>query len=179
MSIARHIHNLALVGFMGTGKSSIGQIVADQLHFEFLDTDSLIEKRAGKSITEIFAQNGEAMFRELECQLVEELAERKKIVISTGGGLVVNPANLAGLQTHALIVCLWASPEIIWERIREQTHRPLLQAPDPLEKIRELLAQRAPFYRAADVLINTGCRSPREVAQQVLHQFHVARKLET
>jgi shikimate kinase len=173
---ARHIHNLALVGFMGTGKSSVGQMVAGTLQFEFLDTDALIEKRAGKSITEIFSQNGEPTFRQLECQLVEELAARQKIVISTGGGLVVNPANLASLKTHALTVCLWASPEAIWQRVREQTHRPLLNTPDPLAKIRELLEQRAPYYKQADVLVNTSFRSPREVAQQVLHHFHIARR---
>lgn len=176
MNPLRTIHNLALVGFMGTGKSSIGRVAAEQLHFEFVDTDELIENNLGKTIAQIFADEGEASFRKHEQNIVAELAGRRNLVISTGGGLVVNPDNLASLKTHALVVCLWASPEIIWERVRPQTHRPLLQTPDPLGKIRKLLSQRAPFYRDADVLVNTDLRPPKEVAQQLLHQFHFARK---
>jgi shikimate kinase len=172
---ARAIHNLALVGFMGTGKSSVGRIAAQELGFEFLDTDELIEERSGRRITDIFAQQGEDVFRQLESQLVADLANRRDLVISTGGGLVMNPANLAGLKSHALVVCLWASPEVIWQRTRHQTHRPLLQASDPLAKIRDLLTARETAYRQADVLLNTEMRSAREVAQQVLHQFRTAR----
>jgi shikimate kinase len=170
----RRIQNIALIGFMGTGKSSVGQMVAAQLHFTFLDTDHVIEARAGKMISEIFAQQGEPAFRELERNIVGELVSRKKTVISTGGGLPANPENLASLKTHSLVVCLWASPEKIWERVRSQTHRPLLREPDPLAKIRSLLADREPFYREADVLLNTEMRSLKDVAQQVIHQFHTA-----
>ena len=170
----RRIHNIALIGFMGTGKSSVGQMVAAQLHFTFLDTDHVIESRAGKTISEIFAQQGEPAFRELERNIVGELVGRKKTVISTGGGLPANPENLASLKTHSLVVCLWASPEKIWERVRSQTHRPLLREPDPLAKIHSLLAEREPFYREADVLLNTEMRSLKDVAQQVIHQFHTA-----
>jgi shikimate kinase len=173
MSTARHLVNLALIGFMGTGKSSVGRLVADQLRFEFLDTDDLIETRAGKKIGEIFTQDGEAVFRELECRLVEELGARTRTIISTGGGLPVNPANLNQLKQHSLVVCLWASPEKILERVREQSHRPLLHDPDPLGKIRTLLAAREPAYKQADVLLDSEFRSIREVAQQVLHQFRL------
>jgi shikimate kinase len=159
---------------MGTGKSSVGRLVADQLHFTYLDTDDVLVSRAGKSITDIFAQEGEAAFREKECGLVLELASRTRTVISTGGGLPVNPVNLASLKTHALVMCLWASPEKIWERVRGQNHRPLLKEPDAAGKIRELLAAREPFYRQADVLVNTEMRSVREVAHQVIHQFRLA-----
>ena len=159
---------------MGTGKSSVGRCVADTLHFTFLDTDDVIEARAGKPITEIFAQEGEPAFRKLECGLVEELTRRERTVISTGGGLPVNPANLASLKTHALVVCLWASPEKIFERVRHQLHRPLLNTPDPLGKIRSLLATREPFYKQADVLVNTEFRSVKDVAHQVIHQLHLA-----
>src|SRR5689334_2533530 len=109
MLAPRTIRNLALIGFMGTGKSSIGRLVADMLRFTFLDTDHVIEARAGKSIREIFELNGEPAFRELERRVVEELTRRQATVISTGGGLPANPANLASLKTHALVVCLWAS----------------------------------------------------------------------
>ena len=159
---------------MGTGKSSVGQMLASALHFTFLDTDHAIETRAGKTIADIFAQDGEPAFREWERSLVQELTQRKKTIISTGGGLAADDANLVSLKTHALVVCLWASPEKIWERVRNQTHRPLLNGPEPLAKIKSLLAAREPFYRQSDVLMNTELRSVREVAQQVIHQFHMA-----
>jgi shikimate kinase len=174
VSTKRHIQNIALIGFMGTGKSSVGQLVAQQLHFTFLDTDHVIESRTGKSISEIFAKDGEPAFRELEKKIVAELTTRKKTVISTGGGLPVNPDNLASLKNHSLVVCLWASAEKIWDRVRSQSHRPLLNEPDPLAKIKKLLEQREPFYRQADVLLNTEMRAVKDVAQQVVHQFHLA-----
>ena len=174
MHSARHVVNLALVGFMGTGKTSAGRLAAEQLHFDFLDTDELIQTKTGRTIADIFAKNGEAAFRALERDVVGELAGRSKTVISTGGGLPANHENLASLKSHALVVCLWASPERIWERVRNQSHRPLLHDPDPQHKIRELLKAREPFYRQADVLINTDLRSAREVAQQVVLQFRLA-----
>jgi shikimate kinase len=169
----RHIVNIALIGFMGAGKSSVGHLVAEQLHFDYLDTDELIQSRAGRTITEIFATDGEPAFRKMESELVQELSSRTKTVIATGGGLPINPQNLAGLKACALVVCLWASPKKIWERVKHQTHRPLLHDPDPQKKIRDLLAAREPFYKQADVLLNTESRSVREVAQQVVHQFRL------
>lgn len=175
MSTPRNIRNIALCGFMGTGKSAVGRLVAEQLHFAFLDTDTVIEARTGKRIPQIFAEQGEPYFRQLEDKIVKELALRERTVISTGGGLVVNPENMASLKQHAFVVCLWARPEAIYARVKDQNHRPLLNEANPIEKIRALLAERAPFYKQANVLLNTEIRSPREVAQQVLHQFRLAR----
>jgi shikimate kinase len=176
MSGDRKIHNLALVGFMGTGKSSVGRLAAELLRFEFVDTDELIEAQSGLSVEKIFKTQGEPAFRQLEKRVVQNLAQQKKIVIATGGGLISDPENLASLRTHAMIVCLWASPETIWERVRSQTHRPLLRTEDPLAKIHELFARRDPVYRQADALIQTNHRSPKEVVQQVLFQFQLARR---
>jgi shikimate kinase len=170
----RRIVNLALIGFMGTGKTSVGRLIAEQLHFDYLDTDEMIQTHSGRTIADIFKTDGEPAFRALEQKVVAELAFRVKTVMATGGGLPADPANLASLKTHALVVCLWASPETIWERVRNQTHRPLLHDADPQKKIRELLAAREPFYRQADVLLNTELRSVREVAQQIVHQFRPA-----
>ena len=170
----RSIHNLALIGFMGTGKSCVGRVAADTMHFTFLDTDHVIEARAGKAISDIFAQDGEPAFRQWERRIVEELTRREKTVIATGGGLPADETNLASLKTHALVICLWASPATIWVRVRGHDHRPLLIESDPLPKIRELLAAREPYYRQADVLVNTGMRSVREVAQHVVHQYRMA-----
>jgi shikimate kinase len=174
MHNGRHPANLALIGFMGTGKTSAGRLVAEQLRFEFLDTDEMIQAKTGRSIAEIFTHDGEAAFRALEREAVAGLAALTRTVISTGGGLPAQADNLSSLKQHALVVCLWASPERIWERVRNQSHRPLLHDPDPQKKIRELLEARAPFYRQADVLINTDLRSAREVAQQILLQFRLA-----
>jgi shikimate kinase len=174
MHTDRHLVNLALVGFMGTGKTSAGRLVAEQLHFEFIDTDEIIQNRTGRTIADIFTRNGEAAFRALERDVVKELAGRTKTVISTGGGLPAHADNLASLRTHALVVWLCASSEKIWERVRNQSHRPLLQDGDPQQKIRELLEVRTPFYRQADVFINTDLRSAREVAQQIVLQYRLA-----
>jgi shikimate kinase len=148
----RRFVNIALIGFMGTGKTSVGRLVADQLHFDFLDTDDVIQTQRGLSVTEIFSTDGEPAFRKLEQKLVAELAGRTKTVIATGGGLPTNPENLASLKTHALVVCLWASPENIWERVKNQTHRPLLHDPAPQKK-----NPRA--ARCARALLQTGRRA--------------------
>ena len=113
VTTARQIKNITLIGFMGTGKTTVGRLVAEQLKFEFLDTDALIEERSGKKIADIFAQNGEPAFRELEAQLVEELNTRTKTIISTGGGLPTNPANLVSLKKHSLIFMRLSPSNII------------------------------------------------------------------
>lgn len=170
----RRFVNLSLIGFMGVGKSSVGRVIASNLHMQVLDTDDLIESRAGMSITTIFASEGEKGFRERECEVVRTLEDMERCVISTGGGLAANPENVKSLKRHSLVVCLWASPESIWERVRHQGHRPLLQTKDPQERIRELLTLREPFYRQADVMVNTERRNLHEVAQHVLHHARLA-----
>jgi shikimate kinase len=170
----RHTANLALIGFMGTGKTTVGRLVAEALHFDFFDTDELIQSHTGKNITEIFAQDGEPAFRKLERQVIRELSVKTKAVISTGGGLPTNPENLALLKSFCLVACLWSAPEKIWERVRNQSHRPLLHDADPQKKIRELLATREPFYKQADVLVNVDLRNVREVVQQMVVQFKLA-----
>jgi shikimate kinase len=175
MDNARKITNIALIGFMGTGKSTVGRLIAEQLDFRFIDTDELIEARAGQSIAAIFAGAGEPAFRQLEKDVVAELSSRQHTVISTGGGLGANEANVASLKRHALVVCLWAAPEKIWDRVRNQTHRPLLKEADPMAKIRQLLAARERSYKLADVLLSTDVRSLKEVAQQVMHQYQLCR----
>ena len=156
---------------MGCGKSTVGRQVAGELGFEFVDVDTLIAERAGISITEIFSTEGEAVFRQMECEIIEKLGDRKQLVIATGGGAIVNPENLVSLKQHALVICLWANAETIHKRTKHQSHRPLLQQDDPLPTIRKMLAEREPHYKQADVIVNTELRPQREVAAQVLHQF--------
>lgn len=172
----REIRNLALVGFMGAGKSTVGRLVARQLGLTFLDTDEAIEARTGRRIPELFAERGEPGFRAIERELLQELMSQENLVIATGGGLVCQPGNLDLLKSRSLVICLWAAPETIWERVRHQTHRPLLRVSDPRAEINRLLNERESYYRQADVLVNSGLRSLREVATNVAHHFHVARK---
>ena len=160
---------------MGCGKSTVGRQVAGELGFEFVDADTLIEQRVGISITEIFSTEGEAAFRKMERVIIDELSERKKLVIATGGGAIVDPKNLTSLKKHALVICLWANAETIHKRTKHQSHRPLLQQADPLSTIRKMLAEREPYYKQADVIVNTELRPQREVAAQVLHQFEESR----
>lgn len=175
MSVSRAHHNLVLSGFMGSGKTAVGRIAARLLHFKFVDTDSLIVQRAGRTIAEIFAAAGEAAFRALEKQVLVELAQSRQTVIATGGGMTANEENLKSLKRHALVVCLWATPEGIWQRVKGRQGRPLLQTANPRQSIQDLLAVRAPFYRQADVLIHTEFRSQYEVARQVIHAYQQAR----
>lgn len=159
---------------MGTGKSTVGHIVASTLCFQFVDTDDLIERRTGRKIADIFHKDGEPAFRQIESEVVRELEALNHTVIATGGGLIMTPGNLESLRKHALTVCLWASAGAIWGRVGHQTHRPLLLEGDPQNKIRALLTQREPFYRQADVLLNSEFRSAKEVAHHAVHQFRLA-----
>ncbi|MBX3731197.1 MAG: shikimate kinase [Verrucomicrobiae bacterium] len=160
---------------MGAGKSTVASLLAGLLRFEVVDTDRVIEERAGRRVSEIFAEEGETAFREREATLVSELESMTGRVIATGGGLVMNPANLESLRRHAYIVCLWASPETIHQRVGHQTHRPLLQKGDPMERIRTLMAERAPVYRQADLLVGVDFRAPADTARIIASAF---RKLE-
>ncbi len=140
--------NLILVGFMGTGKSAIGRRVAEQLALPFVDTDDEIVQLAGMPIPEIFAASGEAGFRALEHRVAIDVAQRGGCVIATGGGIVLDPANLDAFRESGLLIALTAEPETILKRVGSDTNRPLLQHPDRLERITELLEQRRDIYAA-------------------------------
>jgi len=140
--------NIILTGFMGTGKTTLGRLLAEKIGYQFVDTDALIEKQIGQTIAELFQTQGEAAFRKLESKLVEELAQKEELVIATGGGLVLDPKNVVVLSKTGKIICLTASSEEILARIsKQQDVRPLLQEKDPKAKIVELLQQRDPVYR--------------------------------
>ncbi len=159
--------NIVLVGFMGTGKTVVGRRLSKLLEREFLESDDMIEKKEGVSIKEIFEKKGEPYFRKLEKDVVREASKKKGVIISLGGGAVIDSENLANLKKNGVLVCLQASPEVILKRTKNLKTRPLLNVPDPKKKIEELLQKRAPYYKKVDHSINTDDLSVEEVAESI------------
>ena len=165
--------NIALIGFMGTGKTVVGKLLAGKLDRKFFELDLLIEQKAGKAIPEIFEQDGEIAFRELEIEVIKEIAKEKYSVIACGGGIVLNKINIDRLGESSRIVYLTASPRVILKRVSsEEGQRPLLEVDNPALAIRELLKFRKPFYeRAADVTINTSKPDIDSVVEQIIEKL--------
>ncbi|MEK6657616.1 MAG: shikimate kinase [Nitrospirota bacterium] len=158
--------SIVITGFMGTGKTTVGKRLSEEYNLEFIDTDELIEKKAGnKKVNKIFAEFGEAHFRKLEKEVIREIAEKKDAVIATGGGAIVDKKNLAVLKKcSSIIICLTSRPDVIVLRTRnEKGARPLLNSDNPLIKIEELLKKRVDAYSKADVIIDTSDLTPDEV----------------
>ncbi len=165
--------SVALTGFMGTGKTVVGKLLAEKLGKEFLELDAIIEKKAGKSIPEIFREDGEIGFRELEIEAAGEVADKKNAVIACGGGIVLNKINVDRLRKECIIVCLTASPQVIIERTSgDADERPLLAVPDRVRQIEELMKFREPFYeRSADITINTSRISADSVVERIMEKL--------
>ena len=165
--------NIALIGFMGTGKSAVGKALAEKLDREFVEMDSLIEKIAGKSIPEIFQQDGEIAFREMEIEVTKKIAQKTGQVIACGGGMVLNKINTDRLRETSRMVYLKVSPRKILERTAsDNNERPLLDVPDPAQRVRELLDFRKPFYqRSADIMIDTSRLSIDKVADLIISRL--------
>ena len=165
--------SVALIGFMGVGKTAVGTMLARKLSREFVELDSLIERRAEKSIPAMFKQNGEIAFRELEIEVAKEVAGNKNLVVACGGGVVLNKINIDRLRKESIIVYLTASTEVIIKRVScgDET-RPLLDVTDKVSEIQELLKFRKPFYeRAADLKINTSKLCIEAVAEQIIRKL--------
>lgn len=165
--------NLVLVGFMGAGKSTVARICARRLGMTLCDTDHILEARFQASITQVFAQLGEKEFRRQESNLVQELSTGSRQVIATGGGVVMNPINVAALRATGLVILLNADTDTIVERVRHQTHRPLLMGVTDLPThIDSLLAQRTPAYReAAHCTVEIRGLTAAESAANVINLF--------
>jgi shikimate kinase len=165
--------NLYLVGFMGTGKTTVGRAAAARLGFRFLDSDHEIERKQGRTVAQIFAEQGEAAFRMMEREFVETGHPPARQVVACGGGLVVPPGMAELLKTKGVVMCLHASPETVFRRTQANRNRPLLDVPDPLTRIRELLAAREPAYRRAGTLILTDGRPQADIVQHLLRVYRV------
>ena len=179
---------IVLIGFMGTGKSATGKVLARKLNLSFIDTDRLIEERAGQPVREIFRLRGEPFFRSLEKKTVTGAARKDGVVIAVGGGAVLDPENRSNLKKNGIVVSLLASPAEIGKRTAGDDSRPLLNTADnvgarfiapagsmnrtPTKKIiRKLLAQRLPLYRKADICVDTTGKTPRAVAAEIIERL--------
>lgn len=164
--------SIFLVGPMGVGKSTIGRLLAAELQAPFYDTDRVIEERTGADIPWIFDVEGESGFRDRESAVLAELARGEPAVIATGGGIVLRPDNAISMHRAGRVCYLIAPLEQLFARTAKDKKRPLLQVDDPRQKMRDILAERDPLYRAAaDFVINTERRSPRAAARAIIDQI--------
>ena len=158
--------NIVLTGFMGAGKSTVGRLLAQRLNMLFTDTDDEIEKRFGMSVSEIFERHGEAAFRKSEEELAKELSTKSGYVIATGGGMVKNPENIKNLRKNSVIVNIYCSVDKILRNIKDTSTRPLIHG-KTREQVAVLIAERAPFYRNADIRVVTDSMSAGEAAAEI------------
>ena len=167
------MNNIVLIGFMGCGKSTVGIKLSYRLRRIVEDTDKLIEKKAGKSISDIFKEEGEACFRQMETECLKELLNAKdEKILATGGGLPMREENHALLKQLGCVLYLRISPECVYERLKNDTSRPLLQCEDPLEQIRSLLDKRAPVYEeAADLVVDVDGKDMEQIIAEIVQKL--------
>ncbi len=172
MAKSRTTKNIFLVGLMGAGKSTIGKRLAESMGKVFLDSDHEIEDRTGVSIPTIFDIEGEAGFRDRESAIIDELTNKKGIVLATGGGAVLRSENRKVLAARGLVIYLNASVEQLFQRTRMDRNRPLLQTGDPKQKLQDLLTQRDPLYREiADLVVDTDDRSIQQAIPELIEKI--------
>ncbi len=159
--------NIILTGFMGTGKTTVGQLLAERLQRPFRDTDALIVERDGRAIADIFAQDGEAAFRAWERTVALELAQQQGVVIATGGRLMLDEVNAAALSASGLVFCLTAVPQTILARVQDDTKRPLLDVPNPAAQIQRLLDARREGYGRFPQIVTDG-KTAEQIADEIV-----------
>ena len=161
--------NIILCGFMGSGKSTIGKLLARQLNAEFIDLDDYIVEKRGMTISDIFSKYGEENFRKSETQAAKNISKLDNLIVSLGGGTVVNPKNAEILKTSGKIILLYISPETVYQRLKNDKSRPLLQTKDKLKAITDMLEKRMPYYDvAADYKVNVDGKTKEEVLKEIL-----------
>src|SRR3989339_1091844 len=164
------MNNVVLIGFMGTGKSTVGKKIAERLGFSYIDTDEVIEKTEKKKISEIFNEYGEKYFRDLETEVIKTLQDYDHFIIATGGGMVLRDENVKMLKALGPLVLLYTNPDVIFERIKSVQNRPLIEE-DKLDKIKEILKQRDPIYsKVADFKVDTSLLAIDEVVDIILKE---------
>ena len=169
MHLPGSVRNLVLVGFMGSGKSSVGREIARRWEFRFVDTDTSIRHKYGKSVSDIFSSFGEPFFRDEENRTLQELQDSRDAVIATGGGIILQPRNHPLLRSLGVVIWLTASEEVIWQRVSRNQNRPLLQTRDPRGTISALMSTRYPLYGSiADITVETSGLTHQEVADRAV-----------
>lgn len=164
--------NIYLVGMMGSGKSSTGRELARLLSLSFVDLDDWIEAQARKSVNEIFESEGEAYFRKLESELLNQVSSRTDQIVATGGGVVLNPANRDVMRKSGTVFYLKASLEMLWERVKHNRTRPLLATADPKASLADLFRRRTPLYETvADGTVVTDQKSPESAAREIYEKY--------
>jgi shikimate kinase len=158
--------NIYLIGFMGSGKSTVGKILAEKLNMNFVDIDKLIEEKEGMRIKDIFEQKGESYFRELERKQIEAIVNQEGLVVSTGGGLGANLGNMNLMKKNGDVVWLDVSLNTVLDRLKNDQDRPLLK--QPTEKIRQLFEERKNVYRLANIRINADKKTPSQIVEEIL-----------
>lgn len=168
-------NNIVLIGFMGCGKTTVGEKLAERLSYSFLDTDLYIEKREGKTISEIFEQDGEKYFRDTETKSIQELVEStEKTIVSSGGGLPLRTENAKLLQKLGFVIYLKVKKETVLSRLEGDTTRPLLQCEDPAKRVEELLNYRDPIYEVgAHMVVQVDGKSVEEIAQEIVRNYTI------
>jgi shikimate kinase len=162
---------LVLTGMMGSGKSAAGRLLARKTGRPFTDSDAEIEMKTGITIPAVFARDGEPAFRQMEKEAIAHALQNPRIILATGGGAVMDADTRLHLRQNAFCIYLQAAPQTLFDRVKGDTNRPLLQTPDPLETLTRLLADREPFYRMADLTIPTDGKTPQETADAILEQL--------
>lgn len=160
--------NMAFVGFMASGKSSVSRELSLALNKELISTDALIVEKEGRSIKEIFENSGEEYFRKVECDVVKEVSEKENVIIDCGGGVVLNDANVENLKKNGTLIHLSITPELVYARTKGKDDRPLLNVEDPIVKIKELLDYRMPYYEKSDLTVKVDNKVIGEVCQEIL-----------
>ena len=158
--------NIVLIGFMGTGKSSVGKVLAKKMNRTWIDIDQRIEEEEKRKVADIFEKEGEAFFRKLEKEMVKRIAASSDQVITTGGGVVLDVENMQALKKNGVVVALAASAETVFQRVKDSRHRPLLKG-DKMAEIRRLLEQRKGLYEKADLTFRTDGKTAAQVAAEI------------
>jgi len=162
---------IALIGFMGTGKTTIGPLLAEKLNYTFIDTDEMVETAMSMKISDIFSSFGENAFRDAEYEALQDALGRERVVVSTGGGIVLFERNRKLLREKAFVVTLAAKPETVFKRVQGDESRPLLKSEDPLMRIKQLMAARQKFYNNCDLNISTDDCMALECCEKIVKAY--------
>lgn len=178
MEIVDEAKNIVLIGLMGSGKSAIGRTIAKKLGRRFIDTDRYIERKIGKSVSEIFDESGESKFRTIEKEAIRKVSQYIGIVIATGGGVIKDPDNFKSLKESGWIIALYASPETLYKRIQGKRVRPLLlNQEDPIKKLEEIYNERKGMYAMADFQVDTENKEINDIADEIINLLNTGRPI--